>query len=151
MIFFSIYMSLNLAFTDVQSRTKYVNGSLAYQHSQPEIFLPQFGDNWHVIVLMMITCGRKMLNIYMVNWFNSSPPGAAYMRRWTWSALVQVSAWRLFGAKHLPEPMLTYYQLDSLEQTSVKFVSKYRNIHLKCIWKRRLRNGGYFAQGEMSY
>ena len=37
----------------------------------------------------------------------------AYMRRWTWSLLVQVMACRLFGAKLLPEPRLTYCQLDS--------------------------------------
>ena len=34
-------------------------------------------------------------------------PSAAYMRQWTGSALVQVMACRLFGAKPLPEPMLT--------------------------------------------
>ena len=32
---------------------------------------------------------------------------------------------RLFGAKPLPKPMLTYYQLDSYEQTSVRFKSKH--------------------------
>ena len=31
---------------------------------------------------------------------------------------------RLVGAKPLPEPMLTYGQLDPKEQTSVKFESK---------------------------
>ena len=34
------------------------------------------------------------------------PPSAAYVRRWTGCALVQVMACRLFGAKPLPEPML---------------------------------------------
>ena len=48
----------------------------------------------------------------MIYTFNSSPPSAAYMRQWTGSALVQVMACRLFGAKPLPEPMLTYRQLD---------------------------------------
>ena len=43
---------------------------------------------------------------------NSSPPSAAYMRRWTGSALVQVMACRLCGAKPLPEPVLTYSQFD---------------------------------------
>ena len=52
---------------------------------------------------------------------NSSPPSAAYMRQWTGPSLVQVMACRLFGAKPLPEPMLAYCQLDSKEQTSVKF------------------------------
>ena len=41
-----------------------------------------------------------------------SPPSAAYMRWWIRSALVKVMACHLFGAKPLPEPMLTYCQLD---------------------------------------
>ena len=44
---------------------------------------------------------------------NSSPPSTTYMRQWTGSALVQVMACRLFGAKPLPEPMLIYCQLDA--------------------------------------
>ena len=47
-------------------------------------------------------------------------PSAAYMRRWTVSALVQVVVCRLFGAKPLPEPMVTHCQLDPYEQTSEK-------------------------------
>ena len=35
-------------------------------------------------------------------------PCAAYMRQWTWSALVHVMACRLFGGKPLPELMLIY-------------------------------------------
>ena len=57
--------------------------------------------------------------------FNSSPPSAAYMRWGTWSALVLVIACPLFGAKPLPEPLLT----DPKEQTSVKFKSKYQTFH----------------------
>ena len=49
---------------------------------------------------------------------NSSPLSASYSRQWTWSALVQVMACRLFGAKPLPEPMLAYCQLDSWELKS---------------------------------
>ena len=56
--------------------------------------------------------------------FNSSPPTAAYMGRWTESALVQVMACRLSSPKPLPEPLLPYRQLDPCEQTSVKFESK---------------------------
>ena len=36
-------------------------------------------------------------------------------------------ACRLFGAKPLPEPMLTYCQLDPREQFSVKFGTNYKN------------------------
>ena len=44
---------------------------------------------------------------------SSSPPGAAYMRQWIWSALVQIMACHLFGVKPLYERMLSYHQLDS--------------------------------------
>ena len=53
--------------------------------------------------------------------FNSSPPIAAYMRQWIRSALIQIMACRLFGAKPLSSPMLGCCQLDPWEQTSVKF------------------------------
>ena len=45
------------------------------------------------------------------DFLNSSPTtvSAAYMRHWTESAMVQVMAFRLFGAKPLHEPMLTYF------------------------------------------
>ena len=44
--------------------------------------------------------------------FNSSPRSAAYMRQPIGSALVQITACRLFGAKPLSKPMLGYCQLD---------------------------------------
>ena len=47
---------------------------------------------------------------------NSSPPSATYIRQWTGSSLAQVMLCRLFGANPLPEPMLTYCQLDPLEK-----------------------------------
>ena len=81
---------------------------------------------------------------------NSSLPSAAHMRQWIWSALVQILACRLFGAKPLSKPMLVYCQLDPREQSSVKFKSKYKNFHSrKCIWKCRLRDGGHFVQGDI--
>ena len=51
---------------------------------------------------------------------------ATYMRQWIGSALVQIMACRLFGAKPLSKPMLGY--------------------STKCIWKYRLRNGVHFVQ-----
>ena len=57
---------------------------------------------------------------------NSFPPGAECMRLWTGATLLQVMACRLFGAKPLPEPMMTYCQLDPKEQTSVQFKWKYK-------------------------
>ena len=60
-------------------------------------------------------------------------------------------ACRLLGAKPLSKPMLGYCQLDTKEQSSVKFKSKYETFHSqKCIRKYRLQNGGHFVQGEMS-
>ena len=52
--------------------------------------------------------------------FNSSLPSATYIRQWIWSALVQIMACRLFGAKPLSKPMLGYCHLHTKEQTSVK-------------------------------
>ena len=48
---------------------------------------------------------------------NSSPPTAAYMRQRIESALVQIMAYRLFGATPLFNPMLGYCQLDPKEHT----------------------------------
>ena len=45
----------------------------------------------------------------------------AYMRQSISSALVQIMACSLFGAKPLSMPMLGYCQMDPSEQTSVKF------------------------------
>ena len=44
---------------------------------------------------------------------HSSPPSAAYLRRWTRSALVQIMACSLDVTRPLSELMLTYYQLDT--------------------------------------
>ena len=53
---------------------------------------------------------------------------AAYIRRWTGLALVQVMACRLSGAKSLPDTKLTFYQLGPWEQLSVKLESKYKTF-----------------------
>ena len=60
---------------------------------------------------------------------NSSPPSATYMYQWTGSALLQVMACHLFGAKSLPAPMMAYCQLDSWEQISVKFELEFYHFH----------------------
>ena len=51
-----------------------------------------------------------------------SLPSVTYMRQWTGSALVQIMACHLIGAKPLPEPMLIYYQLDPWDQTFLNFL-----------------------------
>ena len=59
------------------------------------------------------------------------------MRKWTRSALVLVMACR-------PSAMLTYCQLHSWKQISMKFESEFCNFHWrKCIWNCRLP----FCQG----
>ena len=84
----------------------------------------------------------------MSSFINSSPLSAAYMHWSTWSPLVQVMACRLFGTKPLPEPMLTYSQLDSWEYISVKFESQFYHFHSrKCIWKCRLPKWWPFCPG----
>ena len=63
---------------------------------------------------------------------NLSPPSAAYVRQWTGSALVQVMIYRLFDAKPLPEPILSYCQLSSYEQIECyKTFHSWKSMHLK--------------------
>ena len=95
-------------------------------------------------VLVTRACPRIWVKTHL-------PPSAAHMRRWTRSAMVQVMACPLFGVKPLPEPMLTYCQLDPKEQTSVKFESKYKIFRSRqSIWKCRQRNGRHFVLCGMS-
>ena len=62
---------------------------------------------------------------------------AAYMRQWSGSSLIRVTACCAFGAKP------TYCQLDP-----VKFKSKYKTFRSrKCICKYRLQNCGHFVHG----
>ena len=48
----------------------------------------------------------------------TAPSAPLYKRLWTGPRLVQVTAFRLLGAKPLPEPMLAYCQLGLWEHTS---------------------------------
>ena len=69
--------------------------------------------------------------------FNSSPPSATYMCQWIGSALVQMMACRLFGAKPLSKPMLGYCQLphrNKVSEISIKIEKfSFTKMHLK-IW-----------------
>ena len=86
---------------------------------------------------------KTLANMTKLNWFDTSRPVDEYMRQWTVSLLVQVMAWCLNCARPLPEPIITYCQLDPWEQTSVKVESKYNDFQSKkCIWKYRLQNIG---------
>ena len=64
---------------------------------------------------------NQLINVQINEVFNSSPPSAAYMRPWIGSALVQIMACRIFGAKPLSKPLLGYCQLQPWVQTSMKF------------------------------
>ena len=70
----------------------------------------------------------SMLGLKLIR-VNSSPPSAPYMHQWTGSALIQVMACRLFGAKPLPEPLLAYCQLDSWKQISLEFESEFYHFN----------------------
>ena len=88
-------------------------------------------------------------HVVLIQPINSSPPSDTYMHQWTGSTMVQVMACRLVGAKPLHEPMLTFRELDSQKQTSVKLESKYRTFHSwKCTWKWRLWHGDHFVRGR---
>ena len=80
---------------------------------------------------------------------NSSPPSATYMHQWTRSALFQIMACCLFGAKPLSKPMPPYCQLISWEQISVKFKSEfYHFTWKKNIWNRCLQKLRPFCAGK---
>ena len=70
-----------------------------------------YGDPWQGMLWRssdaVLLCPCKL-----ARYLNSCPPSAACMRQWTGLALVQIMACRLFGANPLPEPLLTYCQLD---------------------------------------
>ena len=75
--------------------------------------------SWSLVLLPWVSsivemCSRFCHSFYVLSHLL---PSAAYtsMRQWTGSALVHVTTCRLFGAKPLPEPTLTYCQLDSWE------------------------------------
>ena len=55
---------------------------------------------------------------FIYSLFNSSPHSATYMCQWIKSALVQIMACRLFGAKPLSIQMLRFCQLDRVPTRS---------------------------------
>ena len=75
------------------------------------------------------------------------------MRQWIWSALAQITLYRLFGVKPLCKTMLGYYYLDPYEQISMIFFF-YQNtkhfIHENAFENTVCQDGGHCVQGEMS-
>ena len=89
-------------------------------------------------------------NMFANYTFNSLRPIDAYMRRQHRPSLVQIMFCRLFGAKPLSEPMLTFWQLDPWEETSVKFQSKFKYFHSrKGMWKYFLPHSAHFVSASM--
>ena len=54
----------------------------------------------------------EFLQVNLKSCINSSPPCATNMHHWTGSALFRVMVCSLFGAKPLPELMMSYCQLN---------------------------------------
>ena len=78
----------------------------------------QIMSHWRSLIIWLVDQQYgNVLNQYEIwhismqfvwDMFHSSPPGAAYMRQWIGSALLQIMACHLFGAKPLSKPMLGY-------------------------------------------
>ena len=77
----------------------------------------------HISIITLSWTFVLLITLIHISWFrnrklvdrtciNLSPPSAAYVCQWIGSALVQIMACRLFGAKPLSKPMLGYCQLD---------------------------------------
>ena len=60
----------------------------------------------------MLTTSLDMIFFKVCLVFNSSPPSAVYMHQWIRSALLQIMACWLFGAKPLSKPMLGYLVIN---------------------------------------
>ena len=105
-----------------------------------EIILIFLLDN-DVFVSILITA----MNILCYeNWTHPPPPSAAYIRRWTGSALVQVMTCRLSGAKPWPEPILPHCQLDTWEQILGLF---HKNAFETPVWEM----AAILSRREMSF
>ena len=118
------------------------------------------GDGLVLVWVMAWYCWRQVItwatdnSYYVAMWrdlVNSSPASAAYTRQWTGSALVQIMTCRLSSAKPLPELMLVYCRMDSIEQISMILESKLYHVHSsKCIWNCHLPKWQPFCPREMS-
>ena len=62
-----------------------------------------------------------MYHFAIIGNINSNPLGAVYMRHWIGTALIQIMACRLFGAKPLSKPILGDCHLDSWDKIQWNF------------------------------
>ena len=83
-----------------------------------------FFNTYNLVFTMLwpfqyVPCYSTELNEALLNLFVHAvivlahSPSAAYMRRWTGSALFQIMACRLVGAKPLSEPMVEYCKFET--------------------------------------
>ena len=95
---------------------------------------------------------RNTILMYLYPWLTHPPLSASYMRQWIGSALVQIMACRLFGAKPLSKPEcwdnVNWTLRNKLQWNPNQNLKK--NHQRKCIRKYRRRNGGHFVQRMMS-
>ena len=87
---------------------------------------------WYFTLIFM-AASLRMDNLWLLQCqcINSSPPSAASLSQWIWSALVQTMAYHLFGARPLIKPILGYCQLDPKEiLIKIQNVS-FTKMHLK--------------------
>ena len=84
------------------------------------------------------------VSIFLYLWvlklvLNSFPPSAAYMRHCIGSALLQIMACRLFGAKPLSKPMPGYCQLVkrqwNFNQNTMIFIHKNASENIVAKWR----------------
>ena len=80
-------------------------------NSEGQINIPTFFLRKHICIFAYVIC-KMMPILFRATYVDSSHASAAYMRQSTGSALLQIMACCLFGAKPLSKPMLGYCQLD---------------------------------------
>ena len=94
-----------------------------------------YSEKWWFYLPMHICYPRHRIQD-MHRTINSLRRSGAYMCQQHRPSLVQIIACRLFDAKPLSEPMLEHCQMDTYEQTWVKFFHRNLNIF---IYKMRLK------------
>ena len=127
--------------TKLQYKHTYVERILCWSSCKKELYITLTIKSGCQIISLLISCHR----------FNSASPSDAQKGQWIGSALVQIMACRLFGAKPLTKPMLCYLLSGPLRTTfSEIWIERQNFLFTKLHLKYRLRNGAHFVQEEMN-
>ena len=110
------------------SETKELNLKVGFHMKKYVHFGVAAKREYYVNIQRVIVYNTQWIN-HRRRRFNSSPPSATFMCQWIGSALVQIMACCLFGAKPLFKPTLGYCQLDHKGQTSGQFENTKLFIH----------------------